>query len=217
MATKLYKSVTGVKYIFPVTVSEVQYWVECGKFGTSNTGMQSAIEAHANFTSGKISLAGNYSTNFKSVSTIDVPGGGVLTGEISVPGAGYVAEEIITLDSTEKIVVRVLTIGDGGSVETFEIVEAGAGCTVNAIAEQLSTSGIGTGFKLKVLTITPNPEFPEVGVFKKTVFAEVTNINQAKEILRSDPYNVSHQKLKNPKAIIAQAIEHSVEFPNWII
>ncbi len=48
-----------------------------------------------------------------------------------------------------------------------------------------------------------------------TVFLGVATINQAKDILRAEPYNVNHQKLRTPEAIMAQAIEHSVAFPNW--
>lgn len=60
-------------------------------------------------------------------------------------------------------------------------------------------------------------EGKEKDPFKLTIFDEVTTINQAKDTLRNEPYNINHQKLRTPEAIMAQAIEHSVSFPNWVI
>ena len=138
MARKVYESVTGTHYTFPVTVSSVRSWIDCNpKYITSDTGIQSAIEATAYFTSGQIMTSGNITDQQKVVSAAKIPVG-----------------------------------------ET---------------------------------------EFPTVEPFALASFPEVTTINQAKEVLRGEPYNVHHMKLRTPDAIMAQAIEHSVTFPNWTI
>jgi len=141
MALKVYKSVTGESYSFPVTVSEVKHRITVNPtYSTSTSGIQSAIEATAYYTSGKIITAGNYTTAEKARVTDDVAGGQILTHEI-------------------------------GAADHF----------------------------------------------KWTQFASVVNFTQAKEVLRAEPYNVHHLKLKTPEAVMAQAKAHSVEFPNWII
>lgn len=45
-------------------------------------------------------------------------------------------------------------------------------------------------------------------------YEEVTKWEVAKEILRSEPYNVPFQKLNNPTNILKQAEELGVSFPN---
>jgi hypothetical protein len=222
MARKVYESVTGTLFTFPVTVSDVKHWIDCNpKYVTSVSGIQSAIEATAYFTSGQIVTSGNYTDQVKALVTTDVKSGIILTSEINAAGTGYVAGDIITMTNSggEKAIVRVLTVvAVTGAVATYEVVDGGTGYVADASPLQESTSSTaGDNFEINILTVTGATEFPEVGPFKLTSFADVTTVNQAKEILRAEPYNVHHMKLRTPDAIMAQAIEHSVTFPNWVI
>jgi hypothetical protein len=104
-----------------------------------------------------------------------------------------------------------------GAVATYEIVDGGTGYVAGKSTSQESTSSsTGSGLEINILTVTENTEFQEGGS-KLTSFPEVTTINQAKEVLHGEPYNVHHMKLRTPDAIMAQAIENSVIFPNWTI
>lgn len=49
-----------------------------------------------------------------------------------------------------------------------------------------------------------------------TVFPEVTNMQQARNILISEPYSCQLSQLQNKNAIKQVAAEKEVSFPNWI-
>jgi len=222
MATKVYKSVTGTLITFPVTVSDVKHWIDCNpKYVTAVADIQSAIEASVYFTSGQIMTTGNYTDQVKALVTTDVKSGIILTSEINAAGTDYVAGDIITMTNAggEKAIVRVLTVVPvTGAVATYEVVDGGTGYVADASPSQESTSSTaGAGLEINILTVTGATEFPEVGPFKLTSFPDVTTINQAKDVLRAEPYNVRHMKPRTPEAIMAQAIEHSVTFPNLTI
>jgi hypothetical protein len=221
MAQKIYLSVTGTHYTFPVTVSSVRTWIDCTpKYITLDEGIQAAIEATTYFTSGEIMISGNYTEQVKALVTSDVKSGIILTSEINTAGTGYVAGDTITFANSvgEKAIARILTVVEAtGAVATYEIVDGGTGYVAGKSTSQESTSSsTGTGLEINILTVTENTEFQEGGS-KLTSFHEVTTINQAKEVLRGEPYNVHHMKLRTPDAIMAQAIENSVIFPNWTI
>ena len=46
-------------------------------------------------------------------------------------------------------------------------------------------------------------------------FPEVKNSQMAKDVLMSDPYNVSLAELGNKAAILQKADELNINFPNW--
>ena len=48
------------------------------------------------------------------------------------------------------------------------------------------------------------------------VFAEVTNLQQARSVLMASPYNCTLAQLQNKAAIKAVAQEKGVSFPNWL-
>ncbi len=222
MATVQYKSVSGKGYIFPVTVSNVEYWVEINPvYTTADTGIQSAIEAKTCFTSGKVMKSGNYTTNEKTRVTDDVNGGKILTHEIGAAGTTYVAGDIIEIEapgSGRNAIVRVLTaVAVTGAVATYELLDPGTLFTAATHASAKTDSTAGSGFTLKVNTVTPATVFAGQSPFEWTSFPAVTNYTQAKEVLRAEPYKVHHMKLNNPEAVMAQAKAHSVEFPNWVI
>ncbi len=52
-------------------------------------------------------------------------------------------------------------------------------------------------------------------LFEAKEFPEVTDINGAVAVLKSEPYKVHHMKLKTPEAIREQAAICGVTFPNW--
>jgi len=222
MALKVYKSVTGESYSFPVTVSDVKYRITVNPaYSTTVSGIQSAIEATAYYTSGRIIASGNYTTAEKARVDTDVKSGVILTSEINTAGTDYVAGDIITMTNSngEKAIVRVLTVAAvTGAVATYEVVDGGTGYVVDGSPSQESTSSAaGAGFEINILTATPETAFPEEAPFKFTQFPLVVNFTQAKEVLKAEPYCAHHMKLKNPEAVMAQAKEHSVEFPNWVI
>jgi len=47
-----------------------------------------------------------------------------------------------------------------------------------------------------------------------TEVPEITNIQEAKEYLRADPYKVAHQSLNTPDNILKKAAELNIIFPN---
>ena len=218
MASKTYKSVTGKHITFPVTVSDVKHWIELNpSYTTTVTGIQSAIEAKNYFTSGAVMLLGNYLTQLKSISDADVAGGAIATSEINAAGTGYVVEDVITFTSTGKDAVIKVTAVDAGAVTAYEVIEPGTAFTAGDKAQTTTDSTEGAGFELTVLTVTAATVFPEGESFKAKDYTEVTNINQAIAVLKAEPYKVHHMKLKNLEAVMAQAIEHSVNFPNLVL
>lgn len=222
MAKKVYKSVTGDVITFPVIVSEAKVWIDCNPdYETTVSGVQTAIEAHSYFTSGKIMTSGNMTDQAKELSDEDVVSANILTSEITTAGTGYVVGDVIELSSTtgNRAVIRVLTITEGtGAVETYEVLDGGTEYEADdVLTVAATTSTAGADFTMTVLTTTGETEFEGKDPFKLTIFDKVTTINEAKSTLRNEPYKISHQKLRTPEAIMAQAIEHSVSFPNWVI
>jgi hypothetical protein len=68
----------------------------------------------------------------------------------------------------------------------------------------------------KVEVIAPNKPIEKVIEVEKTVveFPEVKTVQEAKDILRNEPYNIAFQRLNNPDNIIKVAEELGVKFPN---
>ena len=50
----------------------------------------------------------------------------------------------------------------------------------------------------------------------KEVFVNVTNVQQARTVLMSEPYKVSLSELQNKQAVRGKADELGVSFPNWL-
>ena len=51
----------------------------------------------------------------------------------------------------------------------------------------------------------------------KKVSFDTTDWGEAKDILRAEPYLVSHQSLRDPKCILSKATELGVSFPNLVL
>ena len=64
-------------------------------------------------------------------------------------------------------------------------------------------------------------EKKEPGLEKKEEVKEAsfdtTDWGEAKDILRAEPYRVSHQSLRDPKCILSKATELGVSFPNLVL
>ena len=52
---------------------------------------------------------------------------------------------------------------------------------------------------------------------RKEVSFDTTDWGEAKDILRAEPYCVSHQSLRDPKCILGKATELGVSFPNLVL
>lgn len=50
----------------------------------------------------------------------------------------------------------------------------------------------------------------------KEVFVNVTNVQQARNLLMAEPYNISLSELQNKQAVRNKADELGVSFPNWL-
>ena len=50
----------------------------------------------------------------------------------------------------------------------------------------------------------------------REVFVNVTNVQQARSLLMTEPYNVSLSELQNKQAVRNKADELGVSFPNWL-
>lgn len=211
MAKKVYKSVTGVAYSFPVTVSETKVWIDCKPaYETTVTAVQSAIEAHAYFTSGKIALSGKYQEQVLPAA------GAVLAADIKTAGEDYAEGDVITVDTGdgEKTVLKVTEVGAGGEVEAVEVIDGGTAAELGDVNELETTSTAGTGF---AATVTAVSEGAENSVFNAKEFPEVTTVNAAATILKAEPYRVHHTKVRTPQDIMAQALEKGISFPNLVI
>jgi tetraacyldisaccharide-1-P 4'-kinase len=68
----------------------------------------------------------------------------------------------------------------------------------------------------KVEVIVPNKSIEPTVEVEKTIveFPEVKTIQEAKDVLRSEPYNVAFQRLNNPESIAKVAEELGIKFPN---
>lgn len=60
---------------------------------------------------------------------------------------------------------------------------------------------------------TPVTEQPENDT---TAFPEVTNVQQARSVLMSEPYNIPLSELQNKAAVRSKADELGVSFPSWL-
>lgn len=49
-----------------------------------------------------------------------------------------------------------------------------------------------------------------------TAFPEVTNVQQARSVLMSEPYNIPLSELQNKAAVRSKADELGVSFPSWL-
>tara|TARA_R110000823_G_scaffold248544_1_gene372137 strand:+ start:33 stop:641 length:609 start_codon:yes stop_codon:yes gene_type:complete len=86
---------------------------------------------------------------------------------MSAAGTGYVVGELITLTTGtntgaaigDRAVVKVLAIGAGGVITSYEVSTVGAKYLVGDTANQVSTSAAGTGFASTVTNIDiPNTQ-----------------------------------------------------------
>ena len=59
-----------------------------------------------------------------------------------------------------------------------------------------------------------NDPVPENKDEEKEVSFDTNDWGEAKDILRAEPYLVSHQSLRDPKCILSKATELGVSFPN---
>lgn len=64
-------------------------------------------------------------------------------------------------------------------------------------------------------TASESNEYSNIVNSTKKSYPEVTDIQEAVEILKNE-YNVTHQRLRTPKAVKKQAELNNVSFPNWI-
>lgn len=60
---------------------------------------------------------------------------------------------------------------------------------------------------------TPVTEQPENDT---TAFPEVTNVQQARSVLMSEPYNIPLSELQNKAAVRSKADELGISFPSWL-
>ena len=49
-----------------------------------------------------------------------------------------------------------------------------------------------------------------------TAFPEVTNVQQARSVLMSEPYNIPLSELQNKAAVRSKADELGISFPSWL-
>ena len=62
-----------------------------------------------------------------------------------------------------------------------------------------------------------NDPVPENKDEEKEVSFDTNDWGEAKDILRAEPYLVSHQSLRDPKCILSKATELGVSFPNLVL
>jgi hypothetical protein len=68
----------------------------------------------------------------------------------------------------------------------------------------------------EVVVVAPNKPIEKVVEVEKDIveFPEVKTVQEAKDILRNDPYNIAFQKLNTPANILKVAEDIGVKFPN---
>lgn len=155
MATKRYKSATGEKISFLITVSEVVHRVTFEPYYvTADEDYQAQIELSGYFTSNQIIETGAIQPAYYSTSTGALVGGAILTSEIKTAGTGYREGDILQMLNMggETAYVNVLTV-DAGAVETYGLITAGSGYTAEDELTCFCYSYGGSAFALKVLTV----------------------------------------------------------------
>src|ERR1035437_2612299 len=202
MASKTYKSTTGMCYTFPVVVSTVKIWIEMNpSYTTSVSGVQSAIEAHAYYTSGQIAISGVYVPS-------DATGGATAT-TVKTKGTGYVQGDIVK--EADDLAVEVTAVGAAGIVNSVKVINAGTGLAKGDQSQVSTTSTAGLGL---VVTVD---QVGTVAAGIQTKEFDCTTVNAAAAILRADPYWINYTKLRTPKDIVAQGLAVGVSFPSLII
>jgi hypothetical protein len=83
--------------------------------------------------------------------------GPILTATLGAGGAGYVANDTGTItNGANDATYKVLTVGAGGAVLTFQITGAGTACTVangNATVDGGAQPGVGAGFTVNITAV----------------------------------------------------------------
>ncbi|MDR0768711.1 MAG: hypothetical protein LBE71_02225 [Dysgonamonadaceae bacterium] len=68
--------------------------------------------------------------------------------------------------------------------------------------------------KIKLFEEIGEEEHPKAASQKYIEFPEVTQIQQAVDILKGEPFNIPHQSLRNPDHVKKHADANGVKFPN---
>jgi hypothetical protein len=83
--------------------------------------------------------------------------GPIVTATLGAGGAGYVANDTGTItNGANDATYKVLTVGAGGAVLTFQITGAGTRCTVangNATVDGGAQPGVGAGFTVNITAV----------------------------------------------------------------
>jgi len=137
--------------------------------------------------------------------------------------SGGMIKLVKTEPSTEKVVEDLLsTQGDAGSSELQKVIQEKDTALQNKEKELLDLKAQLEAFQKgqdPALDVTKaaEPVVTDTGSEGKKVteYPEIKNGQEAKELLRKEPYLVNHQSLKTPEATRAKAEELGVSFPNW--
>lgn len=124
---------------------------------TLNAGTDSFALLGAGFASGFNILPGADNQPLNFVSDIDFPNGAITATTLGAGGAGYAPNDTgtITTDSADAT-YKVLTVGGGGAVLTFQITGAGTSYAPGngkATATGGAQPGVGTGLTINVTTV----------------------------------------------------------------
>jgi hypothetical protein len=109
----------------------------------------------------------------------------------------------------------------GGKVRYVVFSEEHYGATVRDenMQEAIESSSYFKKGEIKLFSNHGNsvPPKPAKPVFDEREFPEVTNIQEAVEVLKGAPYCVAHQSLRTPEHVMKQAEANGLKFPNLAI
>lgn len=83
-------------------------------------------------------------------------------------------------------------------------------------SEQFKNGEIVIGQSEEVADETEIQSTAESMNVASAVFADVTNVQQARNVMMGEPFNVPLSELQNKAAVRAKADEFAVSFPNWL-
>lgn len=188
MAAKRYKSLTGTRYTFPVSVGGKVVWVSFGgpqnSFIASDEALQKVIESSKWFKDGKIGIGG-------AVKSTEAPK---------------------TPAPKKPTVTKPLAPGDEGNTTPEDTLGPNPPIDVdgNGDPETQGDSDTPVGG-----SDIPETADTQDSPSEMTAYPEVTDINGAVKVLRGEPYNIAYQSMRTPEKVMAHAAINNVSFPNW--
>lgn len=120
---------------------------------------------------------------------------------------------IKTYKASNNLTVPIVV--DGKIVKYAGFTDANHTYVTNSEVEQTALESLGSfGSSYKLVETKSEKKEEEKREFDPIVFDDVTSLVEAKDVLKGEPYNVAHQQLRTPEAVMAKSAALNISFPN---